>query len=92
MKNFVRKSHSTYGSFNTLNGSDERNHGSAEVISTMRDDESEMNDAEMLNDVENMDEAEAEVSDGNNNDNLNDQIDETENEDEKPMEENEERN
>ncbi|XP_031620870.1 uncharacterized protein LOC116339242 isoform X2 [Contarinia nasturtii] len=56
--NFVRKSHSTYGSFNTLNGSDERNHGSAEVISTMRDDESESNDAEMLNDVETMDDGE----------------------------------
>lgn len=49
-KSFARKSQSTYGSFNTLNGGDDRNHGSAEVISAMRDDESEENDTEMLND------------------------------------------
>lgn len=34
-----------------MNGGDDRNHGSAEVISSaMRDDESEENDTEMLND------------------------------------------
>lgn len=36
-----------------MNGGDDRNHGSAEVISSaMRDDESEDNDAEMLNDAD----------------------------------------
>lgn len=91
-KSFVRKSHSTYGSFNTLNGGDERNHGSAEVISTLRDDESELNDAEMLNDVETMDDGEAENNETNNGDS--EQIDDTENqaeEEEEGMADNEER-
>lgn len=93
-KSFVRKSHSTYGSFNTLNGSDERNHGSAEVISTLRDDGSESNDAEMLNDVETMDDGEAENNNETNNDNNGDseQIDGTENHaEEEGMEDNDER-
>lgn len=58
VQNFVRKSHSTYGSFNTLNGSDDRNHGSADAISTLRDDETEFIDAEMLNDIKTMDNVE----------------------------------
>lgn len=50
LQSFARKSQSTYGSFNTLNDGDDRNHGSAEAISTnIRDDESEDNDAEMPN-------------------------------------------
>lgn len=49
-QSFARKSQSTYGSFNTLNGGDDRNHGSAEVISSTMRDEDESEDAEMLND------------------------------------------
>lgn len=61
-QNFVRKSHSTYGSIIALNGGDDRNHGSADAIPMLRDDESETNDTEMLNDIETMD-------DGNNDEN-----------------------
>lgn len=42
-----------------MNGGDDRNHGSADAIPMLRDDESETNDTEMLNDIETMD-------DGNN--------------------------
>lgn len=45
-----------------MNGGDDRNHGSADAIPMLRDDESETNDTEMLNDIETMD-------DGNNDEN-----------------------
>lgn len=67
-QSFARKSQSTYGSFNTLNG-DDRNHGSAEVISSaMRDDESEENDADMLNESGGTSATTAPVNDDNGGD------------------------
>lgn len=67
MQNFVRKSHSTYGSVIALNGGDERNHGSADAIPMLRDDdESEANDTEMLNDIETMDDDNNEDNDDEN--------------------------
>lgn len=73
-------------------GNDERNHGSAELIPTMRDDESETNDAEMLNEVETMDEGEpeenenGEANENKNGDSTDDQVDGTAPEDHDTME------
>lgn len=50
-----------------MNGGDERNHGSADAIPMLRDDdESEANDTEMLNDIETMDDDNNEDNDDEN--------------------------
>lgn len=74
-----------------MNGGDERNHGSADAIPMLRDDESEANDTEMLNDIETMDDDNNEDNDDENKESAEqtngDAADENE-----AMEENEQRN